>query len=255
MQGIRKRAVGGELLAGVWCNIGSSLTVEMAGLAGLDWILIDLEHGSGDHESLVHQLQAAAATRAAPLVRIAWNEAPRFKRVLDLGAAGVMVPYVSSADEARMAVAAMRYPPHGIRGVAKLNRASGFGERFDDYFVRANDELLTVVQIETEQAVERAGEIAAVDGVDVLFIGPLDLSVNMGIAQQFEHPRFRDAQVRVAEACRAAGKAAGLLLAKPEEIGPALAKGFTFLALGSDGGMVAAGMKRTYQAFQSCRKA
>jgi 2-keto-3-deoxy-L-rhamnonate aldolase RhmA len=254
VEGIRQRVARGELAAGVWCNLGSSLTVEMAAFAGFDWVLIDVEHGAGDHEALVHQVQAVAGTRASPIVRIAWNEAPRFKRVLDLGAAGVMVPYVSSPEEARLAVSSMRYPPQGIRGVARLNRASGYGERFDDYFARANDDLLTIVQIETAQAVERAGEIAAIDGVDVLFIGPLDLSVNLGIPQQFDDPRFLAAQAMVADASRAAGKAAGILLARSEEIGSAVARGFSFLALGSDGGMVASGMKRTAQAFQPYRK-
>ncbi len=255
MNSIRQRALNRELLAGVWCNLGSSLTVEMAVWAGFDWILLDIEHGSGDHEMLVHQLQAAARTRASPIVRVAWNEPPRFKRVLDLGAVGVMVPYVNSAAEARLAVASMRYPPQGIRGVARFIRASGFGEEFDAYFASANENLVTVVQIETEQAVENAREIASVDGVDVLFIGPLDLSVNMGIPQQFEHMRFRQAKGRVAEESRRAGKAAGLLLTKPEQIGSAMSEGFTFLALGSDGGMVASGMRDTVAAFRDHRKA
>jgi 4-hydroxy-2-oxoheptanedioate aldolase len=244
----------GELLAGAWCNLGSSLTVEIAGLAGFDWITIDLEHGSGDYESLVHQMQAAAATPAAPIVRVAWNDAPRFKRVLDLGASGVIVPYVSTPAEAEMAARAMRYPPDGVRGVAKLNRACGFGQDFDDYLARANEELLTVVQIETREALDNVADIAAVDGVDVLFVGPLDLSVGLGIPQQFEHSRFRAAMAAVADACRAAGKAAGTLILSPELLPRTIEAGFTFIGCGSDGGMVARGMREAAAALKAYKE-
>jgi len=115
----------GEWVCGTFLNLGSAMTVEIAGLARFDWLLIDHEHGPGGEDTLLHQLHAASATPAFPIVRIAMNETPRFKRVLDMGALGVMVPYVSSAAEAKAAVQAMRYPPHGIRGVAKINRAAG----------------------------------------------------------------------------------------------------------------------------------
>src|SRR5579864_7331980 len=153
MKYLKQRALSGEVLAGTWLNLGSSLTAEIAGRAGFDWVLIDMEHGAGDQHSLVHQLQAIDTTKAAGIVRIAWNEAPRFKRVLDQGASGIMVPYVSTAEQAKLAVAAMRYPPQGIRGVARSNRAAGFGQDFATYFAEANDNLLTIVQIETSEAV------------------------------------------------------------------------------------------------------
>jgi 2-keto-3-deoxy-L-rhamnonate aldolase RhmA len=170
MNWLNQRVQNQEVLTGTWLNLGSSSTAEMAANAGFDWVLIDLEHGVGDHPQLVHQLQAVSGTPAAPIIRIAWNDAPRFKRVLDLGASGVMVPYVNSAEEARQAVAATRYPPQGVRGVAKMNRAAGFGEDFDDYFAKANQNLLTVVQVETREAIDNAEAIISVDGVDVLFL-------------------------------------------------------------------------------------
>jgi len=244
MKSIRQEVLERKIIAGIWLNLGSSLTAEMAGLAGFDWALIDLEHGVGDHDGLVYQLQALESTPAAPIVRIAWNEAPRFKRVLDLGPSVVMVPYVCNAEEATLAAASMRYPPQGVRGVARLNRACGFGQDFDGYFATVNDELLTVVQMETAEAVRNAGEIAAVDGVDVLFVGPLDLSVSLGIPQQYDHPSFRDAISRVSDACRNNGKAAGTLLNAPEQIEQTLNDGYTFIALGSDGGLVANGMRK-----------
>lgn len=240
-------------MAGGWLNLGSSLTAEMAGGAGFDWVLIDLEHGAGDFCALVNQLQGIGCTPAAPMVRIAWNELPRFKRVLDLGVSGVMVPYVSNAEEATRAVVAMRYPPVGMRGVAKLNRACGFGQEFDEYFECANERLLTIVQIETADAVKNAAEIAAVDGVDVLFVGPLDLSVSLGIATQYDHPEFKAALESVVNACRASGKAAGILLQAMEQLDEMVNAGFTFIGAGSDGGMVAAGMKKTAAAFDTYR--
>lgn len=253
MKTLRQRALGGEVLAGAWLNLGSSVTAEMAGRVGFDWALIDQEHGVGDQETLLHQLQALEATPTAGIVRIAWNEAPRFKRALDLGASGIMVPYVNTADEARQAAAAMRYPPQGVRGVARSPRAAGFGQDFDTYFAEANENLLTVVQIETAEAVENAAEIAAVEGVDVLFIGPLDLSVSLGIPGQSTQPDFRAAVSRVIAASRQAGKAAGILIPTAEQIGPTVADGFTFIAVGSDGAFVMNGMRNLAAAFAAYR--
>ena len=253
MKYIRQRALAGEFLAGGWCNLGSTITAEMTGRAGFDWLLIDLEHGSADFETLVHQLQAVESTPAVPIVRIAWNDPPRYKRVLDAGASGVMVPYVSTEEEAKLAAASVRYPPAGIRGVAKLNRGSRFGETFDEYFSTANDNLLTVVQIETEQAVANADAIAAVEGIDVLFIGPLDLSVNLGVPQQFNHATFNRALDTVVAACRKRGKVPGILLGLPEQVEQRVEQGFKFIALGSDGGLVAAGVKKNSQALAKHR--
>lgn len=247
MQFIRKQVLAGELMLGIGANLGSSLTVEMIGAAGFDWIWIDCEHGTGDYSELIPQMQAAGIYNTPAIVRIAWNEVPRFKRVLDLGAAGIMVPYVTSAREAEQAASAMRYPPQGIRGVAKFNRACGFGQNFDAYFKQANDNLLTVVQIETKEAVDQAEDIAAVDGVDVLFIGPLDLSVNMNMADTYEHPDFLQAMDSVATACKKNGKIAGILVPKLDFLQSWIAKGFTFLVVGSDGGCVAGGLKSIYQ--------
>ena len=243
MQFIRQRVLAGEVMLGIGANLGSSLTVEMIGAAGFDWTWIDCEHGAGDYSELIPQIPAASIHNAPAVVRIAWNEPPRFKRVLDLGASGIMVPYVTSAQEAEQAAAAMRYPPEGIRGVARFNRACGFGQQFDAYFKEANDKLLTVVQIETRESVDRAEEIAAVAGVDVLFVGPLDLSVNMGMAQKFEHPAFEQALDRVAAACRKHNKAAGILLPRLDLMADWVARGYTFLVVGSDGGCVAGGLK------------
>jgi 4-hydroxy-2-oxoheptanedioate aldolase len=238
----RARVLAREFLAGFWLNLGSAVTAEMAGLAGFDWVLLDHVHGPGGEETLLHQLQAVSATPAACLVRVAANEPPRFKRVLDAGAHGVMVPYVSTADEARAAVNALRYPPRGTRGVAKLTRASSFGARFDDYFAHAHEWLVTLTQIETTDAVANAAEIASVDGVDVLFVGPMDLTTSMGISGQYDDARFHDALGAVADAAREHNKAAGILLLDPANLPLCRELGYTVVALGSDGGAVQAGL-------------
>lgn len=254
MNYIRDRVLRREFLSGTWCNLGSSITAEIAGNAGFDWVLLDHEHGTGGDDALVYQLQGVGCTPAAPIVRIAWNDPVRMKRVLDLGAAGVMVPWVNNADEAKRAVAGMRYPPAGMRGVARATRAVAFGRDVEPYFREANDKLLTVVQIETEEALANVEAIAAVDGADVLFVGPVDLSTNMGIQLQFEHPRFKDALRRVSDAARGAGKAAGILLATAAQIEGVAGAGFTFVALSSDGSMVWAGMRAVADALGAFKR-
>lgn len=247
----RTRLLAREWVAGTFVNLGSALTAEIAGRAGFDWLMIDQEHGPGSDETLLAQLQAIAGTPAFPVVRIAANETVRFKRVLDLGAGGVMVPYVNTEAEARAAVAAMRYPPRGVRGVSKFNRAAGFGQNFEDYYAHAHERVVTIVQIETPESLAHLDAIAGVDGVDALFVGPLDLSTNLGVPGEFDHPKVVEARKRVAEACRQAGKAAGLLLASPAGIPAAKAEGFTLIALNSDGGAVATGLRATAAALRA----
>lgn len=254
MKWIADRVRHGELLSGAWLNLGSSLTAEIAGLAGFDWVCIDLEHGAGDFSELVHQLQALESTPSAPVVRIAANDAPRFKRVLDLGPSGVMVPYVNSRDEARRAAAAMQYPPAGIRGVAKMNRAARFGSGFDEYFALANDNLALLLQIETKEAISHAEEIAAVDGVTALFVGPLDLSVSLGIPQQYSHPEFLRALNHVVAVCRNTGRAAGILVPSAAEIPRFAELGFTLIAASSDGSILQQGMAALARAFGECKR-
>jgi len=250
MNYIRQRVLNGEFMAGAWLNLGSSLTVEIAAQAGYDWLLLDQEHGPGDSMTLLHQLQAAQAGPGAPIVRIAWNEMPRFKRALDLGAMGIMVPYVQNRQEALYAVNAMRYSPGGTRGVASSPRAAGYGARFDDYHAEADDNLLTVTQIESGEALSNLEEIAAVDGVDVLFVGPLDLSTSLNMPRRFNDPEFRAILSKVAKTAKAHGKAAGILIPGRAQLGMVRDLGFTFVAAGSDGGMVVEGMRATFEAMQ-----
>jgi 4-hydroxy-2-oxoheptanedioate aldolase len=239
----RSRVLSREWLIGTWLNLGSPVTAEIAGLGGFDWVLLDHEHGSGGEETMLHQLQAVSGTPAVPLVRIAANEAPRFKRALDLGAHGVMTPYVSTAAEAKATVSAMRYPPRGLRGVAKSYRASGFGADFDEYYHHAHEWLLNIVQIETADGVTNIEEIAAVDGVDVLFVGPTDLTYNLGIPDRFDDPQFLRAVQAIGAAARKHGKATGILVHDPALVPKCREWGFTLVALGSEAGVVRAGFQ------------
>ncbi len=234
----------GELLSGTFLNLGSSISVEIAGRCGFDWFMIDLEHGSGNWEVLGRQIQALNGSNTAPMVRLPDNQPALFKRALDMGAAGIMVPQVGGVDDAKRIVASMRYPPEGIRGAAGSPRASGFGMNFEEYFSWANKELLSIIQIERKEALDSIDEIAAVDGVDVLFIGPLDLSISLGIPMQFDHPLFLEAKRKVVKAALQAGKAPGITIPNTDQLQEVIDTGFTFLAVGSDTSLIANGMKK-----------
>ncbi len=248
MHFIRKQVLSGRFMAGAWCNLASGITTEMAAIAGFDWILIDQEHGPGDSMTLLQQIQAIGARPSAPITRIAWNEMPRFKQALDLGSAGIMVPYIETADDAARAVSYMHYPPAGLRGVASSPRATGFATNFDAYFAAANQDLLTVTQIETARAVKNAAAIAAIEGVDVLFVGPMDLSISVGMPGRFEDKEYRALLRKVAKAAMECGKAAGILLPSTQLLEMVYDMGYRFVAAGSDGGLVMQGMQKNREA-------
>lgn len=212
---------GGEATVGAFLNLGSPLAAEICARAGFDWVLLDLEHGAGTEAELIPSVQAIG-DRCPFLVRVEQNERPRFQRALDAGADGVMVPRVDSVEDARAALAHLRYPPDGDRGVAYMNRAADFGAG------AAARDVLCVVQVETRNAVEQAGELAQLDGVDVLFVGPADLGAAIGT------DAVANATQTVLAACNAAGKAAGLFTRERADAERALADGFRFVACASD---------------------
>ena len=236
----------GDRFNGAFMQLGSAATVELASRAGFDFVLLDQEHGLGGEDALVQQLMAAAGSATCvPIVRLAVNDTHLFKRALDLGACGVMVPWVEDAAGAARAVAAMHYPPRGVRGLAKTTRATNFGAAFDEYFDSAYDRLLLVAQIETARGVAAAADIARVEGVDVLFVGPTDLGCSLACGKplEFADPQLVAARRAVAAAARAAGKAAGILCMLPEHIPAVREEGFTFLMLGSDISAAATGLR------------
>jgi 4-hydroxy-2-oxoheptanedioate aldolase len=227
---------------GTFVNLGSPLVTEICAMAGFDWLLIDLEHGAGGEEALVGQVLAAAAHSVPVIVRVESVERIRVGRVLDLGVAGVMIPRIGDAAEARRVARWALYPPRGERGVATYNRACGFGTR-PEILLTANDEVSVVLQIETLGALADVDEIAATEGVHALFVGPRDLSQALGVPGDFSAPVYEQALERVAAAAAAHGIAAGIL-AKDRDAADRYAElGFTLLAAGSDSGFLMDGAR------------
>ncbi len=244
MKNINQRIYNGETLIGCWLNLGSTLTSEIVGAAGFDWVLIDTEHGAGSEGQVLSQLQALEHTSAAAIVRVESYQRQRFHRVLDFGAEGIMCPRICTLAEAEQAVRAIRYQPEGIRGVAKGIRAARFGADFDDYFANHKKNLVCIVQIETREILDSLDSVAATDGVDVLFVGPTDLSLALGVYGQPDHPKFVEAIKATGDAATRHGKAAGILLKSPDEYKRYYDFGFRFIACGSDGGFVLDGAAR-----------
>lgn len=241
MKNLKKKLRQGEAVNGCWLNLGNSLTAEIVGLAGFDWVLIDLEHGAGNEKDVLSQLQALEHTNTAAIVRVESAQKQRIHRVLDVGAEGVMCPHINNAEQANMVVKGLRYPPEGSRGVAKMIRASAFGKNFTEYSSNANENIVGVVQIETTESLNNLDGIAAVDGVDVLFIGPADLTMSLGIFGQFDHPVFKDAIAATVNAANKAGKATGILLFNPDDYSKYYDMGIRMIACGSDATFVAEG--------------
>ncbi|MEX1168808.1 MAG: aldolase/citrate lyase family protein [Chloroflexota bacterium] len=231
---LRRRIHAGQTLYGAFATLGSPIAAEMLARVGFDWIIVDLEHGAGTETDLLTSLLAVSTTSTTPLVRPQSGERLRIGRALDHGAHGLMIPRVDLPEQAREAISFMRFPPDGVRGLALSTRGAGLGER-DHADVRGiNEHLVGIIQIESPSAVEHAVEIAAIDGVDVLFVGPADLSHSLGIPGQFDHPDYLASLERVVAAAEGHGKATGILLRDAGPLPRHLDLGFRFIGLGSD---------------------
>ncbi|MDB4927215.1 aldolase/citrate lyase family protein [Mucilaginibacter sp.] len=241
MKNLKKRLKNGETLNGCWLNLGSTITAEIVGLSGYDWVLLDLEHGGGSERDILNQLQALEHTPAAALVRVESTQRQRIQKVLDMGAEGIMCPHIDNAAEASEVAVGLHYPPHGVRGVAKMVRATGYGQNFADYYKNAQDDILGIVQIETAEALNNLDAIAAIDNIDVLFIGPNDLTMDMGIHGQYDHPLFKDALKRTVEAAEKVGKAAGILIFDVNDYQTYMDAGIRLIGCGADATFVANG--------------
>jgi len=233
---LRARLSAGETLVGSFVNLGSSLTAEIMGLAGFDWLVIDLEHGAGDEVLLTGQLQALSHTGVAGLVRVEAIDPARILHALDAGADGVLVPRLSSAEDARRAVQYCRYA--GGRGVARYNRSWQWGLRAGT-LAGADERVVCAVQIETAEALDAVAEIAAVDGVDVVFVGPADLAHALTLDCPPDDPQLLARVAAVARAAEEHGKAAGVLVGSSEQAATYHAAGFRLLGCGSDSGLLA----------------
>lgn len=233
----RRQLLGGDRLIGCWLSLGSPITTEVVGVAGFDWLLLDAEHAPNDVLSLIPQMMALKDSPSAPVVRPPWNDTVVIKRLLDAGCHNFLIPFVETAEQARSAVAATRYPPHGVRGVSVSQRSNRYGS-VPDYFAKINDEIAVVVQIESRAGVAAAAEIAAVDGVDGLFIGPSDLAAAYGHLGNANHPEVQQAIAQVHAAAQAAGKATGILSPAEADARRYLEMGMRLIAVGSDLGVL-----------------
>ena len=233
----KQRLKAGEKQIGLWSQFGNGAATEIVVDAGFDWILIDTEHAPLDLAVVTDQLRIIQPSASSAIVRPAWNDAVLFKRILDAGAQTLLVPYVESAEEAQRAVIAARYPPSGRRGVATTHRANRYG-RVGDYYARATDETCVLVQLETTQAVAALEEIADVDGVDGVFIGPSDLAASMGHVGQPTHPEPRKLILDACTRAKAVGVPIGILAPVEADAQMFLETGFTFVAVGSEIGLL-----------------
>jgi 2-dehydro-3-deoxyglucarate aldolase/4-hydroxy-2-oxoheptanedioate aldolase len=232
---LKARLKANAKLAGAWCQLASPMTAELLSKAGFDWLLLDLEHGPGDALNLISQIQAMASGPALPVVRAPWNDFVAIKRILDAGAYGVIIPYVNTPAEAQAAVRACKYPPQGIRGIAASPRISGYGMNLDRYLQRANDELLIITQVETAQAVDHLPEILRTEGLDGVFIGPMDLAASMGHLGNPAHPEVQATIRRIEDTVLPTGKTLCTLTPGFEQAKVLFDKGYKMVTLMADG--------------------
>jgi 4-hydroxy-2-oxoheptanedioate aldolase len=218
---------------GTWLMAAAPATAEAMGYSGFDFLVVDMEHVPIEISDLAAILRAIGCTPAEAVVRLAWNDQVLIKRALDAGAQTVMLPFVQTADEARRAVSFAKYPPEGVRGVAAVHRGSRFG-RAVDYLKRANDEVAVIVQLETPEAIERLPEVAAVPGIDALFVGPGDLAAAIGHIGNIAHPEVQALIEKAAKLAYAAGKPVGIVGPNPDMVRRFIDYGYSYVAMASD---------------------
>ena len=246
-----KRAIAaGKPQIGLWLSLSSHYSAEACAGAGFDWLLVDTEHSPNELDMVLSQLQAIAPYPAHPIVRVPWNDMVTIKRVLDIGAQTLLIPFVQTVEEARQAVANTRYPPAGVRGVGGTTRATRFG-RIKDYAKHAHEELCVLVQLETQSAVDQIETIARLDGIDGIFIGPADFHASLGYSGETANPavlpKIDDAIRRI----RACGKAPGILTPDEKLARRYLDLGALFVAVGADVGLLARGADQLAAKFKS----
>jgi len=244
MRNLKNKLSAGEAIHGCWLNSGSAVNAEIVGKAGFDWVTIDLEHGVGTENNLLYQLQALNGSPTVPIVRVEALIRPRVSRVLDLGAKGIIFPQIRNNHEAEQAVSFMKYLPNGIRGMAMMTRATDYGNSFEDYYEDKKVDILGVIQIETLESLNHLDEIANIEGVDVLFVGPADMTLALGIFKQFDHPKYIEVLKKVYEAAKKAGKTAGILMSNTTEYEKYYELGYRMLGSGSDSVFVNQGAQK-----------
>lgn len=229
----------GKTQIGLWSILSSHVTVEIIAGSGFDWIVLDTEHAPNELPMVYSQLQAAKAGGGAhPVCRVPWNDSVVLKRYLDIGVQSFLIPMIETQEDAKAAVANTRYPPKGVRGFSAAPRASGFG-RIKDYAKRCEEELCVLLQVETRKGLENLEKIAAVEGVDGVFIGPGDLSAALGHLGDPKHPDMLKVIDQTIQRIKACGKPAGILTPDETLAKHYVASGVAFVAVGSDLGILA----------------
>ena len=237
----KKKLLSGQAAIGAWLAMQSPMAAEIVANAGYDAVVIDHEHGPGDLVVAITLMQAVAEAGPTPMMRVPWNDPVYIKRALDIGVMGIMVPYVQNAEEARAAVSACRYPPRGIRGVAPhAGRCSRWGARLDEYRKAWPKQLLLMCQIETEEAVKNIDEIAAVDGVDMLFLGPSDISASAGHMLDMVHPEVNALMERAERNLRRTNKLLGTVIRPGQTLNWTYERGYDFIVAGNDARLLGA---------------
>lgn len=232
---LKKKLLGGEPSLSCWLHMASPIAAEIIALVGYDSTVIDLEHGPMDYLAATKLMQAMGSSAISPIIRVPWNDAVEIKRALDTGTEGIMIPSVDTPEAARLAVAACHYPPRGIRGAAHiLNRASSYGLESQRYLTDAGRELLVICQVESLEAVANIEGIAEVDGIDMLFVGPVDLSGSAGGVADFGNPTFVEARARAESVIRGSGKLLGGIPIPGDSPRDMFARGYDLVVGSSD---------------------
>ncbi|MEO3431797.1 aldolase/citrate lyase family protein [Inquilinus sp. CAU 1745] len=248
---LKDRLKNGRAGLGCWLTTGNPVISEVVALSGYDAIMLDHEHGPGTFPDAIACLQAISGTPTTGLMRVPWNDPIYLKRALDIGVEGVMIPSISTAGEAEEAVAACRYPPRGRRGVAyTIARAADYGNAVARYEAEAEEELLIIVQIETAEGFANIESIAAVDGIDMLFIGPNDLSGSLGRLREFDHPEIRGAILDAEKRIKTTGKWLGSLPSLGRDPAAMAAAGVDFVVASADLGLLRGGAAAEVDAFR-----
>ncbi len=246
-----KRALkAGERQIGLWCSLSSSYSAELLAGSGFDWLLLDTEHSPNELDMVIAQLQAIAPYPTHPIVRVPWNDMVMIKRFLDIGAQSLLIPYVQTEEEAKNAIAYTRYPPEGVRGIAGTVRANRFA-RVKDYHKRAHEEICVLVQIETQAGIDNLDRIAAVDGIDGVFIGPADLHASLGYRGETANPKVKPVIDAAIRRIRVAGNAPGILTGVEADAHRWLDLGCQFVAVGLDAAILARGSEQLAGKFKN----
>lgn len=235
---------------GLWSSMASPVAAEILAFADADWILLDCEHSPNDLKDIVHLMRAVTGGKASPVVRPPWNDAIWMKRLLDVGVQSFLVPFVETAEECEAAIKAVRYPPHGVRGVSVAHRANQYG-RIQDYMAKSHDEICVIVQIESQKSVDNLDRILGVEGLDGIFVGPSDLAANLGHLGDPQHPDVQQAISDICSRARNKGVPAGILAGNADTALGYRETGFSFIAAGADIGLLRQGVDALCDAVRS----